>query len=147
MQEILIQKLHDYIRENNPDLLFELQPEHKVTDYLQGSVGSIQELLNHLLFQNRPASFIEELCMEELTRPLRPSRFNYLKNILQEEFPNDFERLQQNSLLTSELINLIAACDPVFDELNFSEEHEDDRNLHYAITGTVQEYFIKETSE
>lgn len=144
MQEIFIKKLHEYIRENNPDLLLMLQEENRLADYLQESVASIDGLINQLVTENKPPSVIEEACMEELTRHLKPSRYQYLKNILEEEFPNDYERLFERGLLTTEIINMIAASDPVFDELNFSEQNEDDRHLRYTITGVVFEYFKKE---
>lgn len=140
MKEILIQKLYDYIGENNPDLLLTLQQENRLTEYLHKNVESLTELIDKLVSENKPAFVVEECCMEELTRQLRPSRFHYLKNILEKEFFGDFERLQQSDLLTIELINMIAACDPVFDKLNFSEETEDNRNLRYAIMGAVHEY-------
>lgn len=142
MQELLIRKLIDYIKESNPDLLVTLQEENRVTDYLQENVASVDGLINELLTANTAPSVIEELCMEELTRPLRPSRFLYIKRILEEEFPKEFEKLHSNGLLTTELINMISACDSVFDELQFSEANEDDRTLRYAVTGTVHEYLM-----
>lgn len=140
MQELLIRKLLDYIKDNNPDLLVTLQEENRVTDYLQENVASVDGLINELLAANKAPSVIEELCMEELTRPLRPSRFLYIKQLLEEEFPKEFEKLQSNGLLATELINMISACDSVFDELQFSEDSVDDRTLKYAVTGAVHEY-------
>ena len=32
MQQTLMNKLHEYIRENNPDLLFQLEEDKKVTE-------------------------------------------------------------------------------------------------------------------
>jgi hypothetical protein len=144
MQEKLIRKLHDYIRENNPDLLITLQEENRVTDYLRENVASVDGLLNQLLAENKAPSVIEELCMEELTRPLKPSRFNYIKELLEEEFSKDFERLESSGLLTTELINMIAVCDAVFDELQFSMDNEDDRTLRYAVIGSMHEYLNKQ---
>jgi hypothetical protein len=146
MQEILIRKLHDYIRENNPDLLAVLREENRVTEYLRENVDSIDSIITQLLADHRAPSVIEELCMEELTKQLKPSRFNYLKTILEEEYPSYFERLQQYGLLTTELINMITACDAVFDEFNFSATNEDDRQLRYAIMGELDDY-LKVTSE
>ena len=146
MQELLIRKLHDYIRDNNPDLLLILQEANRVTEFLSENVASVDELINQLVADNKPPSTIEELCMEELTRQIRPSRFNYLKALLEEEFSNEFERLQGSGILTTELINMVNACDSVFDELNFSEENDNDRHIRYAITGTVEEY-LKVSSE
>ena len=140
MQEILVRKLHDYIRENNPDLLLTLQQENKVTEYLQDNVSTVDELIHSLLDNNKPVSLIEELCMKELTKPLRPSRFNYLKVLVEQEFQKEYERFYENGILTTELINMISVCDPVFDELEFSEEKEDNHYLRYAVIGAVHEY-------
>jgi hypothetical protein len=141
MQEILIKKLHDYIRDNNPDLLLILLEENRLTDYLQENVASINDFTNQLLSENKDSSIIEELCLEELTRTLLPSRFNYLATLLEDEFQHDRDRLEQAGVLTTELINMIAACDPVFEEMEFSAENEDDRYLRYAIMGAIHEYF------
>lgn len=146
MQEILTRKLHDYIRENNPDLLLTLEEENRVTDYLHENVASIDGLLNQLLADNNPALAIEERCMDEMTRPLKPSRFNYLKSILEDEFPGKFERLQNAGILKTEIINLITVCDPVFHELNFSEENENDRYLRYTVIGAVHEYLNRKVN-
>lgn len=140
MHEMLIRKLHEYIRDNNPDVLLTLEEENRVSDYLQENVASIDSLINQLLADNKPASVIEECCMEEMTRHLKPSRYNYLKAILEEEFPSKFERFHHTGILKTEIINLITVCDPVFHELNFSEEKDNDRYLRYAVTGAVHEY-------
>lgn len=143
MQETLLRRLHEYIRDNNPELLVILQEENRLTDYLNESVASVDGLINQLVAENRPPSVIEEECMEELTKPLRPSRYSYIKLILEEEFPNDFERMLNSNVLTTEMINMITACEEVFDELKFSEATEDNRFLRYAITGAVYEYLNK----
>ena len=141
MQEILVKKLHHYIQDNNPDLLLILLEENRLTDYLHENVASINELINQLVSENKASSIIEELCMEELTKTLLPSRFNYLQSLLEEEFQHEYDQLEQAGILTTELINMISACDPVFDELGFSKENEDDRYLRYAVMGAVHEYF------
>ena len=58
---------------------------------------------------------------------------DYIRNILEEEF--------DTSVSKSELINMIGACQPVFDALGFTDENEDSRELRYAIIGTIAEYF------
>ena len=140
MQEILIRKFHDYIRDNNPDLLVTLEEENRVTDYLHENVATIDGLINQLLGDSKPKSVIEECCMEEMTRQLKPSRYNYLKAVLEEEFPGEFERFMHTGLLQREIINLISVCDPVFHEMDFSEENDNDRYLRYAVVGAVHEY-------
>lgn len=141
MQEVLIAKLHQYITDNNPDLLITLQQEGNVSGYLKGKVVSIDLLMNELLGSGTPAYIIEERCMDELTKELRPSKFNYLIFILEEEFEADYYRLKESGLLTYEVINLIEICTPVFDALSFTVENENNRHLRYSITGAVKEYF------
>ncbi|MEJ7682994.1 MAG: DUF1896 family protein [Segetibacter sp.] len=141
MQEVLIAKLHQYITDNNPDLLITLQQEGSVSGYLREKVAAIDLLVNGLLAAGTPAYIIEERCMDELTKELRPSKFNYLISILEEEFEADYYRLKESGLLTYEAINLLENCKPVFETFGFTVENESDRHLHYAITGAVKEYF------
>lgn len=141
MQEVLIAKLHQYITDNNPDLLILLQQEERVSDYLKEKVAAISPTLDELLAVNTPAYLIVERCMAELTNDLRPSKFNYLMSVLEEEFEPDYYRLKESGILTYEIINLIEICRPVFDTLEFTEELESDRHFRYAITGVIKEYF------
>lgn len=140
MQAILIEKLRSYIVHNNPDLLLTLQADFSLTRYLEQKVKNVQPLLENLLVENKPAYIIEELCLNELTKDLRPSKFNYIRSLLEEEFEDDFVRLKETGLLTYEIVNLIYLCEPVFEALGFTEEDENDRALQHAIAGTIQQY-------
>lgn len=141
MQKVLIAKLHHYITVNNPDLLITLQQDGNVNDYLREKVAAIDLLVNELLANGTPAYIIEERCMDELTKELRPSKFNYLISILEEEFEDEYYRLKESGLLTYEAINLLESCSTVFETLSFTEGNENDRHLHYAVTGAIKEYF------
>ncbi len=139
MELTLIIKLHEYMRENNPDLLMQLEEDDKVTEYLSTKVGNVEDLINQV--QNgQPSYRIENTCMDVLTRDLRPSKYNYIRNIVEEEFGETKNQLIESGLLQFEVINMIAYCQSVFDDLNFSEENEENRFLRYAITGVIKEY-------
>ncbi len=144
MQEILTEKLHRYIINNNLDLLIELQQEGKVSSYLKEKVATVEALLNQLLSDDTPSYIIEEQCLDFLTKDLRPSRFNYILMVLEEDFETNYLQFREAGILTYETINLIAACGPVFGALGFTIDNEDDRQLRYAITGTVKEYLDKQ---
>ena len=139
MQDILIHKLHKYIRENNPDLLLQLEEDNKVTEYLSNKISTADGLLEQL-DKEQPAYIIEEASMDILTQDLRPSKFNYICNILQEEFEATYQQLQKSGMLQFEVINLINHCQPVFDTIGFTEENEDNLELQYNITGAISEY-------
>ena len=140
MQQILIAKLHEYLTQNNIDLFISLKAENKVGAYLKDKVNSVGPLVDELLAESAPAYIIQERCMDELTKDLRPSRFNYIISILDEEFETDYNRFEESGILTYEVINLIEVCRPVFEALGFTVENEDDKHLRYAVTGAVKEY-------
>ena len=142
MQEILINKLHQYIRENNPDLLLQLEEDGKVTEYLSHKISTVDALLNQT-DKEQPAYIIEEACMDILTQDLRPSKFNYISAILEEEFDTAYRQLQKSGTLQFEIINLVKYCQPFFDALGFTDENEDSRELQYTITGAIGEYLEK----
>lgn len=140
MKTQLIRQLHDYLLHNHTDLLIALQEEHRMEHYLKQKVESISELLEQLQEEKRPTYVIEALCFEELSRDLRPSRFNYMRELLATEFEKAHQRMLQSGILTYELINLIGACEPIFEVFAFGEEAEDSPGLKHAIMGMITEY-------
>ena len=144
MQETLIVKLRQYIFENNLDLVIALQEKNNVESYLKEKVLSVETLLTQLLIEDVPGYIVEERCMDILTQDLRPSKFNYLNSVLEEEFENNYLRLKRNGTLSYEVINLIELCNPVFESIGFTEGSENDRHLRYGITGVIKEYFEKQ---
>lgn len=143
MKDLLTNKLHHYISENNPDLLFALQEKSESTSYLYNKVSEINHLLQELQEANTPEYIIEEVCLNELTKDLRPSKYNYIKNILEEEFEFAFYNLQKSGTLVYEIVNIINQYEEVFQAFEFNEESEDSRQLRYAIIGIISEYLSK----
>ena len=146
MQQTLMNKLHKYIKENNPDLLFQLEEDRKVTEYLADKINTVSALIKQM-DTGEPAYIIEDACMDVFTQDLRPSKFNYISNLLQEEFESTYNQIQESGTLKFEVINLINQYQSVFDDLNFSEENEDNQFLRYAIIGTISGYLEGVTSE
>ena len=139
MQEILINNLLEYIRENNPDLLMQLEEDKKVTEFLSNKISAVEGLLNQS-DKEQPAYIIEEACMDILTQDLRPSKFNYICTILEEVFEASYQQLYGSGMLQFEVINLINHCQPAFDTIGFTEENEDNWELRYTITGAISKY-------
>jgi len=140
MQEKLKEKLWTYIVHNNPDLVLNLQQDFSVTSYLEQKIFNAQPLAFQLLAENKHGYIIEELCMSELTIDLRLSKFNYILSVLEEEFEEDFLRINESGLLTYEIINLIIESETVFETLGFTEVNEQNRMLRYAIASTIRQY-------
>lgn len=140
MQKILVHKLHEYIKENNPDLLLQLEQDGKVIEYLTNKVSTVNDLPNQFK-KRQPAYIIDDACMDVLTQDLRPSKFNYINTILEEEFTDKHQQLREIGILKFEVINIVTQCLSTFEDLKFSEANEDNQFLRYAITGTIRDYF------
>jgi hypothetical protein len=140
MQEILLNKLLQYIRDNYPDILFQLEQEAGLTNYLTDKVSSVMEMVQSMKAEKQPDYIIEKACMNYMTAELRPSKYNYISGILSEEFENDYNLMLESGLGPTEIINIINYCELVFSDLNFSEENEDNRFIRYAIVGMISEY-------
>ncbi len=139
MQDILIRKLYEYIRENNPDLLFQLEENGQVAEYLATKVDSVVGLQNQS-GKTTVSYLAEDTCMESLTQDLRPSKYHYIINILEEDFASAYANLLDSGLLRLEAVNMIHYCESIFEDLKFSEETESNQFLRYAITGAINEY-------
>lgn len=141
MKTILIEKLSAFILINNPDLIVQLQTDYSVTQYLDDKVALVIPLIEKLINEEKPSYIIEELCLREMTADLVPSRFSYIKEIISEEFSEDFERLSAAGVVTYETINLIEYCKDHFESFGFTKENEDNRFLRYAVIAAIHDYF------
>ena len=122
------------------DLLISLQEDHRLKDYLHRKVESVKDYWESLQAEKRPEFVIEALCMEELTCDLRPSRFEYVRNLLEEDFEAHYRRMLGCGILSYEVINLIGACEPIFEIYGLTDSDDDRRELRYAVTGMIAEY-------
>src|SRR6266536_4784945 len=114
MQDILTNKLYEYIRQNNPDVLIPLEENDSVTKYIKDKVDSIKDLLEQLQKENTPAYIIAEVCMEALTKDLRPSKYNYIINILEQDFETVYPQYKKWENFAIEALILMLFSNPVF---------------------------------
>lgn len=142
MQQLLTDKLRAYLINNNPEVVLKLQGDTQITTYIRDKVEAVMPLALRLIEEERPGYAIEELCMNEMTADLRPSRFHYLQQILQDEFNDSYQKFREAGVLTYETVNLLEQCNTVMDDHGFSEENEDDRFLRYAIIAEVHDYLL-----
>lgn len=140
MIDAVKEQLLEYIRENNPEILFQLGQQGGLKQYLSQKLSAAAELIETLKKEGHPVHLIETLCFEQITADLRPSKFNYIRNLLIEEFEETYVQLYGLGVLQYEIINMINYCISVFEDLRFSEETADNRFTRYAISGMISEY-------
>ncbi len=136
MKTILANKLYEYLRDNHPEILFRLSENNSTGSYIKEKLDAVESLID----QAKPTYQVEYECMNMMTADLRPSKFNYIKDILADEFPKDFQRLHDSGVLIFEVINMIASAKDVFDKIPLTEEKEDDSMLRSAVVGVISDY-------
>lgn len=144
LQERLRLKLFEYICDNNPDLLFQLEEEQRVTPYLKEKVAGIDIVIT--AHATEPDYFLEERCLLLLTNDLKPSRYNFIRRVLEEEFSEIFQQLIESGTVKYEAVNLTHHCNDLFEAMHFNDIKEENRLLYYAVAGAISEYFDKAAS-
>lgn len=139
MKEILRRQFKQYIKEHNPDLLAVLNDAGRLEEFLEENLLSVEVLLERLGQEQMLPARILEKCMDELTRPLRPSRYHYCEELMESHFPGWYKQFRDDGLLQLELIGFISQADTLFDELHFSEQTRDLPLIRYAVTGYMYE--------
>lgn len=140
MQSKLTEKLWAYIVHNNPDLVLSLQEDYAVTRYLKEKVDAVMPLAIQLLDKGTPQYIIEEQCLKVMIEELKPSRYQYICSIIEEEFSADYRWMKESGTLTYEVANLIRVCKGIFNDFGFNGENEANRFLRYAIAGQIHDY-------
>ncbi len=140
MREQLKKKLFEYIAGYNPELLLKFEGQLTVTTYVDYKVTSVMDQVKQWLSVGVPGYEAEEMALAAMIAELRPSKFIYLKNVLEEDFSREAEAYLEAGVLTSELVNLIEHCQETFTTFGFSEENQNDRKLRYAIIADIADY-------
>jgi len=63
--------------------------------------------------------------------------YDYVKQVLEEEFLETYLRFSNNGILHYELTNILELCEPLMKGLD-----EDDRFLRYEVIGTIADYLL-----
>ncbi|SOD17689.1 hypothetical protein [Pedobacter xixiisoli] len=141
METALKEQLWQYIAQHNPDLMYDLQENYKVTEYLDQKVAEVLPEAEQLLDRGLALITVQEICFEQMTAELKPSKFLFIRSILEEEFPIAFEALQQSYMLNYELLNMMDCCRSHFEKFGIDQQDQiRNKALRYAIMGEIEYY-------
>ncbi|WP_449436742.1 DUF1896 family protein [Pedobacter steynii] len=139
MKEQFKKQLENYLVQHNPELIISLQ--HKALDqYMEEKLARHLPQSNAFIVNGKACDLISRVVMKVLTADLRPSKYDYLHNLLTEEFTEDYLRLRENGTLTQEFVQLIALCTPIFSSLHFSEAKLNDKLIRHAICWQIDQH-------
>ena len=102
----------------------------------------VEPLIDELMQQGDGEQQIIDHAIAELTSSFGPSKYNYLKLVMAEEFPREYEQFEQVGVLRSELTNMIVVCNNAFDAFEFSEESIDDHFMRHMVIAEMHDYLV-----
>lgn len=144
METLLKEALWNYIVEHNPELMYDLQEEYAVSDYLDKKVHAVQPMAIQMLQDDFPKYLIEARCLEALTKEFRPSRYLYLKGVFEEEFADEAALYGDSGILVCEVINMLEYCRELLDGMGFSVHNEGDPDIRNAVIGHLYGFLYAE---
>ena len=125
-----------YIRENNPDLLYQLDEDDALHAWVTEQIREVE-----LVLGNAKATRIADTAyMDLMTVELKPSKFHYMRDLLEDQFVEDFNRFLASGELRYELIELIGLCNPFFEAMPLQEDIHENRQLDHAVKGVISQY-------
>jgi len=138
MKHKLSELFGTYLAEHNPDILLELERENRVGAFIEAAIESLEIHPDELACQGLPNYLIEEICLEQLTQGVRPSRYDYLLSLLADEFSTTLTDWTERNLLPQAGVALLGDCGPVFDRFGFSEQKVEDKRLRDEMITVIQ---------
>lgn len=142
MQTVLKERLWAYIVHNHPDLLFELQENNLVAAYLQEKITGILPIMERMLTDGNNVYEVEAHCLNLMTEDLEPSKYSYIRSVLEEEFPRDYQRLSKTGTLVYEVLNMLEACRSVFEDFGFDAKALGNTKLRHAVIACIHDSLI-----
>ena len=124
-----------YIKENNPELLLQLEQDDALHTWVMEKIQEVELVLNNA----KPTLLNETQYMEILTADLKPSKFRYVRDLFETEFTNDYERMVEAGTLSYELVNIVSACHQLFEDMPIIEGMENP-HLDHAVAGVINDY-------
>lgn len=138
----LMERLWAYIISHNPELMESLTEDNNVTLYLEEKVNIVIPKMERLFAEGRPDYAVAELCLNDLTEDLRPSRYDYVLTLLREEYPGYFASFSQSGSLRHQAMCMAERSKPIFDNLDFKEENMESNLVYQSILVAMQQYLF-----
>lgn len=131
-----------YIRENNPDLLRQLEEDDALHAWVLDKLKEVEMVLS----QSKPGSQTEQRCMDIMTADIKPSKFRYVRDLFEERFPDEYDRMLEAGTLTYEVLAMAGLCHNLFEDHPIVDDMEDpqlDRLAVAAISNYLHEQMVE----
>jgi len=140
MEEVLMSRFQEYVVRHNPELVLKSRDSFPASRMIRERVESVLPTLKFLQDQGRDEADIISICMEILTRDLRPSKADYIRELIRTEFPVEHAALIERGLLTEAAVELMGRCSEHFVVSGFGEHNDGGMFLVHAIIAETSAY-------
>lgn len=139
MEAELLENFRAYLVSHHPDLVLNSNPDYPLSRFIRERMEGVMPTLKFLQDQGKPAHEILAICMKELTNGLRPSRADYIREVIATEYPREHHLMINSGTLTARVAKLVAICADVFEAFGFSKANHDCTRLRHAMIAKISE--------
>ncbi|WP_157370205.1 hypothetical protein [Aquiflexum balticum] len=130
-----------YIAENNPDLIVRMEGNESMKRYISDKVSTSMVLAKTLKEQGSTDTEILDTCLESMVSDLKPSKFRFVKDLMEKNFKKKYDQLTETGVLTYEIINIIENHDHLFEKHGFREKKGNNIQLESEFTAVLFDRF------
>lgn len=131
----------NYIAENNPDLIVRIEGNESMKRYISDKVSTAMVLAKRLKEQGSSEDEILDTCLESMVTDLKPSKFRFVKDLIERKFKKKDDQLTEAGVLTYEIINIIENHDHLFEKHGFNDREGDNIQLESEFTAVLFDRF------
>jgi len=137
---MLKERLQQYLADHFPEMVHQFNADVPFSTYLEDKVQLIEPLMDELLAQGLDQQEITDRCIAEIVKDFPPSKYHYVLDVLDVEFPREYDAFESVGVLQYSILNMVQRCETAFDAFDFSHETMDDRFLRYMIIAEIHDY-------
>jgi hypothetical protein len=127
-----------YIKENNPDLLMQLDEDDALHAWVIEKIHEVELVLGDAKARRVP----DNEFMDLMTVDLKPSKFHYMRDLLEDQFPEEFDQLLASGELRFEVIQMIGLCNHLFEAMPLREDIDENAQLDHAVKTVMTNYLL-----
>jgi hypothetical protein len=129
------QKLHDFLIDSHPDLVVGMGDD--IEEYIIQRSKAADDILEESLKNGIHMDVAQEAAFNELFNGLKFSKYDYILNVFEENYPEKYQTLIDTGQLKMQIIHYIELCYEIFNKYNINDNFPGDNNLDYEILGTI----------
>ena len=131
------EKFSAFIEENHPDLI--INDKSAVIKAIEERAEKATKLFNALIEEGIHTDAALEHSLKELKEDYIFSKFNYIENILNDNFESYYNELFETNTLQEKVVEYVTRFEGIFEKFPINDDFIDDKKLYYEIIGAIEE--------